>query len=1308
MKNTKGFIFLMIALVAVGSSYVLFNLYHTSSTTTVKAKHKDKPGEMLDYLFEKQKNPITNSIPIESQLKAFNEVKKRAQNLKKDGLKNIFWVERGPNNVGGRTRALMYDPNDPTQKKVWAGSMSGGMWFNNDIQNPDSSWYNVDDFMSSLAISCLTYDPTNPKTFYAGTGEGYYNGSSTQGLGIFKSVDGGNTWNHIVSTIPSDNNNTSKAFYYTNDIVVTKNGTILATTRGKFANYGGVMRSVDGGISWSNTTPSELQWKNGADLEIAANGDIYVSFGLKTEGSIYRSSDDGLSWINVSPPENGKKPERIEIAIAPSASSTTNTTVLYAVAQNAGDNNVAYLQKSINGGLSWISLSIPKYREQNCAISNTNDFSRQQAWFNLIIQVSPIDENFLLLGGIDLLKSTNGGASWEQFSMWFDNSCFLPYVHADQHQILFNKQRPNEVIFGNDGGVYYNDAIYTDAKSIESRIKNYNTTQFYAADIAKSFGSNQMLAGAQDNGTQQFTTTGVNATTEITGGDGGFCFFDPYNDENFITSYVYNNWHFFTNGILTNESYNNSGRFINPAAYDGDSQILYTAGNSNEYYTYNFDGNGQSFKLDLNSEIISAISTSPFSENTIFVATSYGSVFKIMDADINPYANPINTPILPNAYISCIALGSTEDEMVITYSSYGVKHVFYTHDGGINWVNKTDNLPDMPINWALFDPKNSNNLLLATEYGVWSTDSLLSSTPNWELTSTGLANVRCEMIRYRENDSQAVVATFGRGVYTGKVFSPPPLPGVSDWVSPTASGEWHDRINWDRRIPTTDDDIRLDHLVVSSKYSINVNSNAAVNNLHFVDENISLVLEENVSLSYANITGKGNIILKSGASIVPKLGSKGGVEGDFTVIRERPDNQDSESFNFWSSPMIHGNISMLEDVQDVIAFKTGSSNQPSDYVRNFGTLQIGKGYAANKVTRANFKGLVNTGLLLTSIQNNSAFGGGAFNLIGNPYPSALNAEQFVTDNAELLQDASVYIWNRNETNGLNYNSISPSNFSVINYAGHSSYDEEINFSEFNIASCQGFGVYALQNGKVEFNNSQRNRSNTNFKSIKELLNAERAWFTISQESIEQSILITFGEQATDAIDYHYDAHAVENKLELQMASIQNNEMFLINAWPTTTQEVTIPLSVTVPNVGEFNIELKKSDNLNSIREVYLRDNYTDEQYNLLDNSIITFSSNGTNVWKDRFELIFRNSDVGVTDGYQKSKLIINSPLSNTLQMHSLYKHTGNIKVYSSYGQLVKEFKINPLDVYTNTLSSGVYIIEFTHKDYFNRQTILVQ
>ena len=80
-------------------------------------------------------------------------------------------------------------------------------------------------------------------------------------------------------------------------------------------------------------------------------------------------------------------------------------------------------------------------------------------------------------------------------------------------------------------------------------------------------------------------------------------------------------------------------------------------------------------------------------------------------------------------------------------------------------------MPDLPVRWALFNPGNSSEVLLATDQGVWSTDQVTQSNPGWEPVNTGLANVRCDMLRYRSSDNLVIIGTHGRGLFSTDVFA---------------------------------------------------------------------------------------------------------------------------------------------------------------------------------------------------------------------------------------------------------------------------------------------------------------------------------------------------------------------------------------------------------------------------------------------------------------------------------------------------------------------------------------------------------
>ncbi len=829
MKNIYRSLVALIFLITVGfylsldeksssakEEYVNYITNHPYANRTKSYKQieelpkKDRPDLAAEHNFLMIVDPVLKRIPSERLLNGYNDTKERLkilpkrkysfiQEKRKDGshsskksshskaIENVNWVERGPDNVGGRTLSLMWDPNDPDTKKVWAGNSSGGLWFNNDITDANSSWFNIDDFLSSLSISSLAYDPTNTDIFYAGTGEGFIatsGGGGVPGVGLYQSLDGGISWNLLSSTTGPD-------FRFIQKVIVTAAGTVLISTRESTneGGSGGVFRSTNDGASWDRV----ITGRSG-DMEIAANGDIYAARGIGSgSGLLFRSTDDGVNWEGITPP--GGNPLRIQIAVAPSASSTTANTVLYAVAQDASDTReVTWFQRSDDGGETWTNLTIPEYREQSCVTAG-RDFTRGQAFYNLILSVYPEDSDVVIMGGINVLKSSDGGVTMSEVSYWTgddNNTTCDDFVHADQHEMVFRPGFPAEAIFGHDGGVSYSNNIgISSDPSFETRNNNYSVTQFYSVAADNISGSNYFLAGSQDNGTQRFSDGNGNSTTEATGGDGGFTHIDQGDRLYQITSFTGNTINHSSNGGITFPFLTGSnldGLFINPTDLDNDSHILYSAGNPNELYrikNINTTNPDDQEILELTLGQVSHINADANEPNRIFIGSRQAGVFRVDNADSEtPDVVDISSNISATGNVSSISIGSSDDELLVTFSNYGVSSVWYSSNGGSSWVNKDDashGLPDIPVRWSIFNPNNTSEVLLATELGVWSTDNISASNPEWEPTVNDLANVRCDMFQYREADDVLILATFGRGVYTSDVFS-----STSDTTPPTA------------------------------------------------------------------------------------------------------------------------------------------------------------------------------------------------------------------------------------------------------------------------------------------------------------------------------------------------------------------------------------------------------------------------------------------------------------------------------------------------------------------------------------------
>jgi hypothetical protein len=161
---------------------------------------------------------------------------------------------------------------------------------------------------------------------------------------------------------------------------------------------------------------------------------------------------------------------------------------------------------------------------------------------------------------------------------------------------------------------------------------------------------------------------------------------------------------------------------------------------------------------------------SPYSspgKTTLYVGSESGRLFRVAEAQTDvPVVTEIGSTAFPTAAISCIALGKSEDTLMVTFSNYGVPSVWHSFNGGQAWQNTEGNLPDMPVRWALFHPQNDLQALIATETGTWECTNLMQTPVTWMPANYGMANVRVDMLKVRESDNTVLAATHGRGFFT--------------------------------------------------------------------------------------------------------------------------------------------------------------------------------------------------------------------------------------------------------------------------------------------------------------------------------------------------------------------------------------------------------------------------------------------------------------------------------------------------------------------------------------------------------------
>jgi photosystem II stability/assembly factor-like uncharacterized protein len=738
-------------------------------------------------------DPVLKRVPVERLRDAVAYRQNLVQDKSQAGSPDSKgWTEVG-SDMGGRCRSVFWDPNDPAHRKVWAASVTGGLRFNNDITSDTTPWLPADDLFENLVISTITFDPCNPQVFYLGTGEPFtavtiYRESSGVGSGIWKSTDAGCTWDWLSST--SDfryisqirvRNENGNGVVYAGVLSGVYHGSIIQSYPSD-----GLYRSADGGETWQQVLPDipgENEPFSPSDIEISANGRIYIGTMPNITGdggAVILSSYSGLedSWTTydnyVNIIENDPEfylPGRVEISIAPSNPSRMYACIGagYTTSQGFDFYRGKHIIRSNSQGNTWTSLPIPDNDPMWALI----------VWHSIATAVDPNNPDRVYIGGRDVWRSTNGGNNWTRLSDWekMYTGGGNDYIHCDQHMQLYREGSSDTLLFATDGGIFYTENAANPVPVFQERNKNFSTLQFYTCDIYPVAGVNYFVGGLQDNATLLYHGEPLNVNDMIYISDGAYCFFDSDEPSIMVVSTMYNEYGLFINFNHVGDFGDGSGVFINPADYDSHNNILYA--NAGQ-----FNGNDANTLLRvtgipedpdpdwiyINSGLntyYSSILVSPYSPDgstTLYLGSQNGRVFRVINAQANPQLTELTQTILPTAYISCITLAGSEDTILVTFSNYGEQKIFQTTDGGESWDDRTGNIPDMPVRWAVYHPEISGVVMIATEMGVWTTEDINNTNVFWEPDSH-LPNVRVDMLKIRKEDKLLLAATHGRGLF---------------------------------------------------------------------------------------------------------------------------------------------------------------------------------------------------------------------------------------------------------------------------------------------------------------------------------------------------------------------------------------------------------------------------------------------------------------------------------------------------------------------------------------------------------------
>lgn len=762
-----------------------------------------------EYMMSLKADPATGKIPYDLVLNAKQEVSDILR-TRSAAATSLLWAEMGPDNAGGRTRAILIDKDNTD--KIFAGGVSGGLWLS---LNAGLNW-NIVEGTDALDFSgVVSICQASNGDIYFGTGEGSTLGSfggnsngSTGiiGGGIYKSTDGGQNFEHLEATIPTDNfTNTNAEFASVTELAAhnTDPNIIYAATSS------GLKITDDGGQTWVNAISGSATF---VDVEVASDGSVYAS----TSNRIYYSEDGSINSFESLPIGTvfGGGVGRIEIDIAPS-----DPNYIYAIYSNQGGlGRYRGIFRSTDKGQNWEEI-IPGWVGSTPPLNN---IFNQQANYAMALAVDPSDKDRILIGGLDLWEWKDGEGV-ESKSYWAIGDGVPWGVHADQHEIVFHPDNHDIVYFGNDGGVYRS---VDGGENYSSFNRGYGVTQFYTVGFSKE---GFIIGGTQDNGTQlinfESQLSSRNAI-EVRGGDGGFALISHFDSDimfaesqNGSASRSANGGESF--GSLENlvgddiaglaqtaEDSNNNGlfaTFINPMELwesvniDGspkDTSFFFAAtslisgGNQSDYCVYmtkealDFGIVPEWFQVTPNGGFpVTRMTVSPDGNHLYFARGS--SLYRTdnlnldtvadnyVNMDINSDSSIVSTvevAIPGGNTITSIAFDPNNvNTIVVTTGNYSNSdHVFRSFnalDSIPTFTSIQGNLPRMPVYSAVIDVHNSNNVIIGTEFGIFST----LNGSSWDLENDGMPLIPCHMLRQQTlpgvNRGVIYVGTHGRGFF---------------------------------------------------------------------------------------------------------------------------------------------------------------------------------------------------------------------------------------------------------------------------------------------------------------------------------------------------------------------------------------------------------------------------------------------------------------------------------------------------------------------------------------------------------------
>nr|WP_299386635.1 T9SS type A sorting domain-containing protein [Allomuricauda sp.] len=773
----------------------------------------DRALDRLSYEHRQVQDPFTKKIPEQIREREAEFVGKidstdiqlqmsKAYGGEASKKKYFYFRNRGPYNVGGRTRALALDMRD--ENTILAGGVSGGLWRST---NAGQTWKRATRKRQSPSITAIVQDPrkTRQNVWYYASGERFGNsagapGAFYQGSGIFKSYNNGRSWFRMRNT--SDNDVTSfSSFDLINSLAVHPHtGHVYAAT------FDGLFRSKNGARSFDEVLPSGFDSQT--EVIVTPGGTLYATvdiFGGENAG--FYTSTDGDTWTNITPAGLFPSFGRTVMAYDPS---DENRIFFFSYdLSNAGEAFLwRYQADAETPEEQWVDLTANLPLGIGGIASDLN----LQGAYNMVIKVHPTNPDIVFLGGTNLYRSNTGFTTPAGFESWiggytiFSNSfAVYPNHHPDQHNLVFLPSDPNKAISANDGGVQVTEDITISSEPVSwtSLNNGYITTQPYAISIDPEGNSQDVVAGFQDNGTW-FTdsTNGQDPWEEDFGGDGSFNAIADGGRTRYVSAQF---------GVVFRFNFDEAGEFISftrvqPAGASGfdfvapfmldpiNDNIMYMpAGDrmwrnnnldeiplfSNAPTSVNWVEQGQTATPD--GSVITGLDVSRYPvANRLYYGTSSGMIFKVENANLDdqPAVDISSGKGLPPGNINQIYVDPNNSNTVFAvFSNYNIKSIFMSRNAGETWESISGNLEENAdgtgngpsLRWFAING-NNNLYFVGTSTGLYATYRLNGDKTRWYREPCIVGNVVVPQVRTRK-DGFVAVAAHGNGIYNARFFA---------------------------------------------------------------------------------------------------------------------------------------------------------------------------------------------------------------------------------------------------------------------------------------------------------------------------------------------------------------------------------------------------------------------------------------------------------------------------------------------------------------------------------------------------------